>query len=161
MRRKEREVAEMAEIFDILSRCDTVRIGIRGDKFPYVVPVTPAVELADGKAVVYFHCAKEGRKLDLLRAHPEVCVEGDIFIRIEKTAHGITTRYESVIGFGRCEFLEDEGEILRVLRLLTDQYGYPGYALEDCKSLSHVLVGKIVLDEITGKRNLPQGTVKK
>ncbi len=155
MRRKEREVMEKAEIFDILSRCETARIGIQGERFPYVVPVSFGMEVVDGKAVVYFHCAKEGRKIDLLRANSNVCVEADVFIKTEKTAHGITTRYESVIGFGRCEFLEDEGEIRRALRLLTDRYGYPNYALEDCKSLSHVLVGKIVLDEVTGKRNLP------
>ena len=155
MRNKKREVTDINEIFDILSRCDTVRIGIQGESCPYIVPITPAVEMAEGKAVVYFHCAKEGRKIDLLRANPNVCVEGDIFIKTEKIAHGITTRYESVIGFGRCEFLEDEGEIVRALRLLVEQYGYPDYPLADCKSLSHVLVGKIVLDEITGKRNLP------
>ena len=155
MRRNDREVTEKKEIFDILSRCDTVRIGIQGDKFPYVVPVSFGMEVADGKAVVFFHCAKEGRKLDLLRANPDVCVEADIFIKTERIKHGITARYESVIGFGRCEFLADEGEIRRALRLLTDRYGYPNYALEDCKSLFHVLVGKIVLDEVTGKRNLP------
>ena len=154
MRNKKREVTDVKEIFDILSRCDTVRIGIQGESFPYIVPITPAVEMAEGKAVVYFHCAKEGMKIDLLRANPNVCVEGDIFIKTEKTAHGITTRYESVIGFGRCEFSEDEAEIIKALRLLVEQYGYPDFPLESCKSLSHVLGGKIVLDEITGKRNL-------
>ena len=154
MRRNEREVTDKNEIFDILSRCDTVRIGIQGDGCPYIVPITPAVEMEEGKAVVYFHCAKEGRKIELLRANPNVCIEGDFFIKTEKIAHGITTRYESVIGFGRCEFLKDEGEIVRALRLLVEQYGYPNYPLEECKSLSRVLVGKIVLDEITGKRNL-------
>lgn len=155
MRRKEREITEKSEIFDVLARCDTVRIGMQGERFPYVVPVSFGMEVVDGKAIVYFHCAKEGRKLDLLRAHPDVCVEGDIFIKTEKMAHGITARYESVIGFGRCGFLEAEGEIKRALQLLNDHYGYPDYALENCKALSHVLVGKIVLEEITGKRNLP------
>ena len=154
MRMNEREVTDKNEIFDILSRCNTLRIGIQGDGCPYIVPITPAVEMEEGKAAVYFHCAKEGRKIELLRANPNVCIEGDFFIKTEKIAHGITTRYESVIGFGRCEFLEDEGEIVWALRLLVEQYGYPNYPLEECKSLSRVLVGKIVLDEITGKRNL-------
>ncbi len=155
MRRNDREVTEKKEIFDILSRCDTVRIGIQGDKFPYVVPVSFGLEVADGKAVVYFHCAKEGRKLDLLRANPDVCVEADIFIKTERIKHGITARYESVIGFGRCVFLEDEREILRALSLLNEKYGYSDYPLELCKNINNLLVGKIVLDEITGKRNLP------
>ena len=34
MRRKDREVQNRAEIFDILNRCDTVRIAMHGDKYP-------------------------------------------------------------------------------------------------------------------------------
>ena len=34
-------------------------------------------------------------------------------------------------------------------------YEYYDYSLEDCAGLSHLLVGKIVLDELYGKKNLP------
>ena len=155
MRRKDREVQNRAEVFDILNRCDTVRIAMHGDKYPYVVPVSFGVEIAEDKAILYFHCAQEGMKVDLLRANPHVCVEGDIFLNVEKTAHGITARYESVIGFGECQFISDADEILHGLKVLTDHYGYYDYPLERCMGLSHVLIGKIVLEKITGKRNLP------
>ncbi len=155
MRRKDREVADIREIFDILIRCSTVRIGMRGEAYPYVVPVSFGAERAGGRPVVYFHCAKAGMKLDLLARDSRVCVEGDVFIKTEPTAHGITARYESVIGFGVCRFVMDDAEILHGLRLLTDHYGYHSYPLEGCGGLEHVLVGRIVLDEITGKRNLP------
>lgn len=155
MRRKDREILDQAVIFDILRRCDTVRLGFQGEAYPYVVPVSFGAEMRDGKAVVYFHCAREGKKLDLLRANPRVCVEGDIFIRTERTDHGITTRYESVIGLGVCTLVEDAEEIAHGLRLLTDHYGYSRFDLKDCRALRYVHVGKVVLDEITGKRNLP------
>ena len=155
MRRKNREVTDKKDILDILRRCDTVRIGLTGIDGPYVVPVSFGLDLSGDKPVVYFHCARKGMKIDMLDADGRVCVEGDIFLGYEVEAHGITTRYESVIGFGRCEFLEDEGETMRALHLLNKRYGYPDYALENCKNLSRVLVGKIVLEEITGKRNLP------
>lgn len=155
MRRTDREVTDINEIFDILNRCDTVRIAMRGEKYPYVVPVSFGAEMADGKAVVYFHCAREGMKLDLLMKDPMVCVEGDIFIKIEPTDHGITTRYESVIGFGRCEILSDPDEIVHGLKILCDHYGYFNYDLKNCRALQFLHVGRIVLDQITGKRNLP------
>ena len=155
MRRKDREVTDINEIFDILQRCDTVRIGMRGENYPYVVPVSFGVEMADGKPVVYFHCAREGLKLDLLDKDPRVCVEGDIFIRIEPTDHGITTRYESVIGFGKCEILTDHEEIVHGLKVLCDHYGYFNYDLDRCRGIPLLHVGRIVLDEATGKRNLP------
>lgn len=156
MRRSDREVRSGAEIFDILNRCDTVRIAMQGEKHPYVVPVSFGAEMADGRPVVYFHCAREGLKAEMLKANPHVCVEGDIFIRTELTDHGITARYESVIGFGECRFVTDADEIIHGLQVLTGHYGYVDFPLDGCRSLEHLFVGKIVLDEITGKRNLPE-----
>jgi len=155
MRRKDREVTDPAEIFDILLRCDTLRIAMCGGEYPYIVPVSFGAETARGQVCVYFHCAREGMKLDLLRADPRVAVEGDIFIKTETTDHGITTRYESVIGFGECSFPEDEEEIKHGLRLICGHYGYADYSLDDCRALQFLHVGKIVLRELTGKRNLP------
>ena len=152
MRRKDREISDYQEIFNILLRCDTVWIGIAG---PYVVPVSFGAEIVNGKVAIYFHCAMEGQKIDLLKTDNHVCIEADRFIRIEPTDHGITTRYESVIGRGTCEFLQDENEIIHGLKTITNHYGYPDYDLSHCRGLEHVYVGKIVLDEITGKRNLP------
>lgn len=155
MRRKEREVQDNQEILDILRRCDTVRIAMQGEQYPYIVPVSFGMEIVDDKAVIYFHCAQQGLKIDLLRKNPNVCVEGDIFIKTEKTEHGITARYESIIGFGKCCFVSDATEITRGLKLLTEHYGYFNYPLDRCAGLPHLLLGKILLDEITGKRNLP------
>ena len=81
--------------------------------------------------------------------------EGDVYLGVEKTAHGVTTRYESVIGTGECRFLSAPEEILHGLKLLTEHYCYFDYPLERCAGLKHLLVGRIALDEISGKRNLP------
>ena len=77
-------------------------------------------------------------KLDRLAADPRVCVEGDIFIRTEPTDHGITTRYESVIGQGDFEILTDHEEIVRALRVLTEHYGYMNYPLTSCRALDFI-----------------------
>lgn len=155
MRRADRQVQDQQEIFNILQRCSTVRIAMRGEKYPYIVPVSFGAELQDGKPVIYFHCAQQGMKLDLLRADPFVSVEGDILIRIEKLAQGITARYESVIGFGQCRFVEEPAEKTHALNLLVAHYGHDGYPVESCPGLQQLVVGKIILDEMTGKKNLP------
>ena len=157
MRRKDRAVLDQEEIFDILRRCSTVRIAMQGAEYPYVVPVSFGMEVLDHTAVIYFHSAQQGLKLDLLRANPHVCIEGDLFLGVEETAHGITTRYESVIGFGECRFVSDPHEVLHGLTLLTEHYGYAGYPLTRCAGLTPLTMGKIVLHELTGKRNLPDG----
>ena len=158
MRRKDREVQSLDEIFDILNRCDTVRVAFRGEEYPYIIPVSFGAELADGKVTVYFHCAREGLKLELLKKDPHICLESDIFLKTETTDHGITTRYESVIGFGECRIVEDEQEIKHGLKLLTEHYGYMDYSLDRCRAMEYLYVVKAVLLGITGKRNLPVTT---
>ena len=155
MRRKDREVTNPDEIYDILMRCNTIKIAMNGDVYPYIVPVSFGAEIAEGKFVIYFHCAQKGRKIELLKANPHVCIEGEIFIQIERTEHGITTRYESIIGFGECTFVTEQAEIIHGMKLLTEHYGYDEYPLDSCAGLNHLFVGKIVLDEIYGKKNLP------
>lgn len=83
-------------------------------------------------------------------------MEGDVFYKTEETEHGITARYESVIGFGECRFLSEKEEILHGLTVLMEHYGYSQYSLAECMGLPHLLVGKIVLTSLSGKRNLPK-----
>ena len=68
--------------------------------------------------------------------------------------HGITTRYESFIAQGKCEFVTNPDEVKRCLRLINQHYGYDDYPLDRCNGLAHLKVGKIIIHNITGKRNL-------
>lgn len=153
MLRKDYEVTDFDEIIDILKRCDTVRIGILGDEYPYVVPVSFGVEVEEGKICVYLHGASKGLKLELLKKNPHVCVEGDICIKVEEVAHGVTTRYESVIGYGIAESVSGD-EKVKGLKSLLNQYGFSEYPVEQGKSFDAASVWKITLNQITGKRNV-------
>ncbi len=155
MRRKEREVSEFEEIYDILKRCHTLRIGFAGEEYPYVVPVSFGVCRDGERVTIYFHGAKAGYKVDLIHKNPRVCIEGDLFYKVEPTAHGITTRYESVLGFGTIEKAEGN-EIIAGLKAITEHYGYVEYPLEKCKGLPMTVVYKIQIATLTGKRNVCQ-----
>ena len=153
MRRKDREVLDNEEILNILIRSNTIHVAMYGDKFPYVVPVSFGMEESDGKPVIYFHCAKEGLKTEYLKKNADVCVEADTFFRVQKTEHGITTRYESVIGFGKCEEVTSEEEIIKGLKLILEHYDNENYDVEICKGVSNLKMYRITLEEITGKAN--------
>ena len=99
MRRKDREVCVREEIADILERCDTLTIGFQGEEYPYAVPVSFGTVQKEDGVYIFFHSAQEGMKAEYIERCPKVCVEGHIFHRVEKIEDGITTRYESVIGF--------------------------------------------------------------
>ncbi len=153
MRRKDREITSTEEIINILQRSNTIRIAMNGDKYPYVVPVSFGMEVADEKPILYFHCAKQGLKTEYIEKNPNVCVEADTFFMVQKTEHGITTRYESVIGFGTCEEVKAQEEIIKGLQLILAHYDQTDYPLERCKGTANVKMYKIMLEEFSGKVN--------
>ena len=155
MRRKDREITDAAEALDVLRRCETIRVAMLSEGWPYVVPLSFAVEEGEqGRLTLYFHSAAAGRKVEALAQDARVCIEGDIFYKNERVPMGITARYESVIGFGTATRVEGE-EKLHGLRLLVERYCYTDYPVDSCHGLSHTAVYKVELSTLTGKRNLP------
>ena len=55
MRNKSNEVKEFSEIVDIISRCDTIRIAMFYDPYPYIVPVNFGEEIIGDQVVFYIH----------------------------------------------------------------------------------------------------------
>jgi len=152
MRRKDREIKNHDEILDILQRADTIRLGINGDPFPYVVPLSFGFEYCEGEIRLYFHGAREGFKHTLLARNNHVCIEADILHRYEETESSLTAKYESVIGFGTAEVVQGE-EAVHGMDLMCSHCGYHGftYPLDD---LEFTKIYKITLSSITGKKNI-------
>ena len=67
MRRKDREINDVKEIINILDMCKTASVAMLDGDVPYVVPLSYGYEIRDNILVLYFHCAKEGRKIDILK----------------------------------------------------------------------------------------------
>jgi len=154
MRRNDRVVNDINDIYGILKRCTTINLGMNAGDYPYVIPMTFGCSLEDGKITVYFHCASEGRKIDLLKEDSRVCVEGHIYDRIvNKDNNDITALYESVIGFGKAEYIDDPKEKVEAIKIMLAQYDSSGFPAESCVGLTRVEAYKIVLDEVAGKRN--------
>ena len=154
MRRKEREVSDIEQIYDILFRCDTITLGMNGGSAPYVIPMTFACSLENGQITVYFHSAQGGRKWEILNRDPNVCVEAHLYYKTVKEAGGITAKYESVIGTGIAEPVENRDEKVASFRLMLDHYKNSGFPAESCKGLNECTVFKVVLTEVSGKHNL-------
>lgn len=152
MRRTDLEITSFDEIIDILDRCETVRLGLYGDPYPYIVPLSFGYEIRDGRVSIFVHGAKEGLKHDLISMNNKVCLEADIFHRYASTGHGVTTEYESIIGFGLIEKAGHEDSV-RGLDLLMNHCGAEGFSARQCVSLGITTVYKITLERITGKIN--------
>lgn len=67
MRRKDREITDFDEMMKIIDRCDVCRLAISDEDFPYIVPMNFGTEVKDGTLYLYFHCAQQGKKIELLK----------------------------------------------------------------------------------------------
>lgn len=124
MRRSEREITDIAEMESILQDCSCCRVGFYDDGEIYIVPLSFGWKKAEDRYTLYFHCAKEGRKLDLLRRHPRVGFEMDrddgIYGGEEACSYSVF--YRSIIGSGRATVVEEAGEKLEGLSLIMEHY---------------------------------------
>ena len=120
MRRKDREITDAGEIREILARARVMHLGLYDGEYPYVVPMHCGFTFEDGKLALYAHCAKEGRKLDLIRRDGRVFVEIDTDEALVPGAAACSwgACYASVMGRGRAAIVDDEDEKCRALALL-------------------------------------------
>ena len=89
-------------------------LGLSGDDgYPYTVPVSHVYR--DGK--IFFHCAKEGHKIDAIRRNKKVsfCVVAQDEVMPKER----TTAYISVIAFGTARIVEDEPGLRRIAAALS------------------------------------------
>ena len=103
MRRK-RQALPLERCEEVLRRGTSGVLALSGDGgYPYAVPISYCY---DGSRR-YFHCAKEGHKLDAIRREPRAsfCVIDQDQVVPEE----YTTYFRSVIVFGRVTVLEDDG----------------------------------------------------
>lgn len=152
MRRKDREIKDFDEMIKIMRKCDVCRIAINDDVFPYIVPLNFGMEVIDDKVNLYFHCALEGKKLDLLKKNNHVAFEMDCehqFILYEDRM-SCTMGYESVIGHGLVEEVE-ESDKLRCLKILMAQYHAEDFEF-DTSAMLVTKVLKLSVLSMTGKK---------
>lgn len=162
MIRKDREVTDFNEIVEMLKNFKHIQLGMSKDNMPYVVPMNFGFEVIDGKVVIYIHSAGRGMKIDILKENPNVCVQGNTFIKVTASADrsDCTSRYESVTGFGKAEPIESIEEKQHAAGCLVQQLRIPKEMYDHmlCKAYKGTNFYKIVLNEITGKKNpVPEG----
>jgi hypothetical protein len=155
MRRHEREVTDAAELQDILASAPVGHLALADDGQPYVVPICFGHE--PGR--IYFHCAKEGRKLDIIRRNPRACFQVDVDFRLEPNpdrpcAAGMD--YRSLMAFGTVHIVENTTEKVHGLDLVTRHYFEGGGPYPD-EVLGRTTVLRMDVERMTGKANMPEG----
>lgn len=150
MRKADREIKGWEELEDVIRRAEVCRLGMVDEGEPYVVPMNFGYQ--DG--YLYFHCAKEGRKLDVLRRNPRACFELEAGVRLVEGDSPCrwSTSYESVIGWGTADIIMDEEEVRKGLEVLMSHYTEGPHDF-DPRSLSQTVLIKVKVERMTGKRS--------
>ncbi len=148
MRKKEREIKDRKDIDDIIRRCRVCRLAMCDNDQPYIVPLNFGY---DG-CCLYFHAAPEGRKIDLIRRNNRVGFEFDILhdIVTAQQACDWGARYESVIGSGTAEIVDDLETRKTALVCIMRQYGSDANDFPEDR-MKKTLIIRVRIMTISGK----------
>ena len=138
-------------LLEILKDSQVCRIGFSIDNVPHIVPVN--FGYFDNK--LYFHSATEGSKIDMIAKNNYVCFEMELYDEVVKAKKscGWTTKYRSIIGWGKIEIVNDKNKKVEGLDIIMAKYGRT-----DPNDYSDVILEKTVLlvltiDHYTGKQS--------
>ena len=152
IRRQNRILDDKNRINELLtdSEYGFLSIGMTENEYAYGIPMSYAFDKDTNS--LYFHCATEGQKLDILKQNNKVsfCVVGIT----KPIAEQFTTLYESVIAFGRVETDLSDEEKKKALRLLVRKYSARYEEVGEKymeKSWARTAVFKIEIEHITAK----------
>lgn len=153
MIRKDREVSDIDNILEIVDNCKVCRLAMCFNNKPYLVPMNFGYTFLKGRLTLYFHCAKKGLKLDVLRENPCVFFEMD-------SEHGLVESqipcdngftYASVMGEGTASFPTSfEEKEVALNSIMKHQCGKTFNFNE--KMASSVEIIQVVSTSFTGKR---------
>lgn len=147
MRRFKQQLPE-EKCIEILTEEPRGVLALQGDNgYPYTVPMDHFYE--DGK--LYFHCAKEGHKLDALKNSDKVTY--CIMKQLGPDESGDFYYFDSVVVFGRLRQMTDPDEILGQVRKLAMKYYTDMNAVEEDmkKNGPRVACLELTIEHMTGK----------
>ncbi|QSX09213.1 pyridoxamine 5'-phosphate oxidase family protein [Alkalibacter rhizosphaerae] len=146
--RRIKQAMRVEEIIAVLERCSNGVLACHGDDgYPYAVPLN--FVYYNGR--IYFHCAKDGHKIDAIKKDPKVSfavVDQDTIVSEEYTSY-----FRSAHAFGRARFTEGE-EWLDAFRALVEKYSGHRSVEEKEREIAgcgRSLIAAIDVDHLTGK----------
>lgn len=150
MRRDDREITDRLEIEQIIQDSRVMYLALCRDDIPFVVPVFYAW---DGQAL-YFHSARSGAKIDIMKRNNKVCfvISVDQGVIEEAMVCNFEARHRTVIGLGDAVFVEDEQEKIAALQRIVERFTARPSAFPTA-NLKATQVIRINILSLTGKKH--------
>jgi nitroimidazol reductase NimA-like FMN-containing flavoprotein (pyridoxamine 5'-phosphate oxidase superfamily) len=152
IRRKEKAIENKDEIIAIIQKAQYITVAMSINDEPYLATLSHGYDPEN--YCIYFHCAQEGKKVDILKENNIVWGQA---LKDEGYADGSCDHLYATAQFrGRVTFVNDHEEKKRALKIMI-------YALESDpekvieeqvteKSLKRVNIGRIDIEYMSGKK---------
>ncbi len=152
IRRKEKAITDSDEMIAILKQAKYITVAMSLEDEPYLVTLSHGFDAENN--CIYFHCAQEGKKIDILKKNNRVWGQAlkDLGYATGECDHLFaTTQFK-----GRVTFASDDDEKKHALKVMIQQ-------LEDepdkvfakqvtDKSIKRVNIGRIDIENMSGKK---------
>jgi len=145
MRRKDKKIES------IIRRAKVCHLALIDGNCPYIISMCFGYH----NYSLYFHCASEGKKTDILKNNRQVCFEFDVDVDIvpSEAACNWSMKYSSVIGFGTASFVSSPESKQTALDIICRKYtGDRPFAYTD-ESLARLTIIRVDIESMTGKRS--------
>lgn len=148
---KNRVLSQESELESIIKKCNYCTVSMV-DSYgkPYALPMN----FGYVEKTLYLHSAPEGKKIDILKNSPEVCVvfstDHELRWQNSEVACSYSMKYRSVLLFGLVSFVVDEQEKLVALESIMRQYTDETYRFSE-PAVKNVCVMKVEVQNMEGK----------
>ena len=148
---KNRVLSQESELESIIKKCNYCTVSMV-DSYgkPYALPMN----FGYVEKTLYLHSAPEGKKIDVLKNNPEVCVvfstDHELRWQNSEVACSYSMKYRSVLLFGLVSFVVDEQEKLVALESIMRQYTDETYRFSE-PAVKNVCVMKVEVQTMEGR----------
>jgi len=153
IRRKEKEIKDKGEMIAVLEESKYITIAMCKENEPYLVTLSHGYDRKNN--CIYFHCTKEGKKIDILKGHNRVW--GQALIDKGYVQKACDHLYAMTQFRGRVSFVEDPEEKAYALEVMIKALeNDPDKVIEaqlSEKSLAKVQIGRIDIEYLSGKKS--------
>ncbi|MHA2021337.1 MAG: pyridoxamine 5'-phosphate oxidase family protein [Candidatus Thorarchaeota archaeon] len=152
IRRKEKAITDSDEMIVILKQAKYITVAMSFEDEPYLATLSHGFDIESN--CIYFHCAQEGKKIDILKKNNRVWGQA---LKDDGYATGNCDHLYATTQFkGRVTFITDDEEKRQALKVMIQQ-------LEDepddvyteqvtDKSVKRVRIGRIDIESMSGKK---------
>jgi nitroimidazol reductase NimA-like FMN-containing flavoprotein (pyridoxamine 5'-phosphate oxidase superfamily) len=152
VRRKDKEITDPAVLKKLLKSCAYVTVALSMDNQPYLVSLSHGYD--ETRNCIFFHCAREGKKLEYIRSNN--LVWGQALIDKGYLQGECAHLYASVQFSGKVSMVDAFEDKLQAMKCMINQLDKnPESLIAALKAerLQNTVIGRIDIERMTGKKS--------